>query len=603
MTLFPFLAVLICTMGSLIVLLVVMVQQAKASAVDVSRQRTAQQAQQQQQRTQQQEQLQREQEDLQWQLHILRGSRAQTAEQLEDRRRELSHLEDVIRDLEQQLKLVVAEAEQMKQHHPLDRDSLADAQQRIEQLKREIDQTRQEIEATRLRLETQEVSYAIVPYEGPHGTHRRPIFVECLEDRIVLQPEGIELLSEDFREPITDDNPLASALRAKREYLADVLREEDDHPYPLLVVRPEGARAYAAARAAMKSWQAEFGYELVDAALPLEYPVADPALTALMRRAVDQARARRKYLQSIAPARFGRPDSVLRPSHQGGFERQPAASSGPAPASLGEPDAFAQSDRITDETDAAGGTDNWSGIGPEPEVGGAGESESWAADRASSALASGNPLGNPSATADSFSNEATATGGRQTDFPSDGSGAGQPGSQGAPAATRANAQVSGSPKGPTSPSAVAGSGGPMSVGGSEALGPGAGGALPSPSFSAAGNLSETRGRDWALPENALGATGITRPIRIACHSDRLVLLPEDRAKEKLEVLRVEGQLQDQVDELVSRVWQRVETWGIAGPGMYWKPVLVAEVAPSGEQRYVELARLLHDSGITVKRKP
>ena len=41
-SLFPFLAVLICTMGSLIVLLVIVVQQARANAVNVSQQRESQ---------------------------------------------------------------------------------------------------------------------------------------------------------------------------------------------------------------------------------------------------------------------------------------------------------------------------------------------------------------------------------------------------------------------------------------------------------------------------------------------------------------------------------------------------------------------------------
>ena len=91
-TLFPFLAVLICTMGSLIVLLVVIVQQAKASAADLSRQRSQQREQQDEQR----EQLRLEQEEMQWRIQVLRESRTRTTEQLEDRRRELLRRE--IRD-------------------------------------------------------------------------------------------------------------------------------------------------------------------------------------------------------------------------------------------------------------------------------------------------------------------------------------------------------------------------------------------------------------------------------------------------------------------------------------------------------------------------
>ena len=125
-TLFPFLAVLICTMGSLIVLLVVMVQQAKANAIDVSRQRAAHRAEQERRQQADQEQQRLAQEDLEWQLQVLRGSREQTADQLEDRRRELSHLEDVIRELEQQLQSLATEAQQIKQRHPLDQQDLVD---------------------------------------------------------------------------------------------------------------------------------------------------------------------------------------------------------------------------------------------------------------------------------------------------------------------------------------------------------------------------------------------------------------------------------------------------------------------------------------------
>ena len=116
------------------------------------------------------------------------------------------------------------------------------------------------------------------------------------------------------------------------------------------------------------------------------------------------------------------------------------------------------------------------------------------------------------------------------------------------------------------------------------------------------NLSEKRGPNWALPESSAGATGITRPIRLACYADRLVLLPEDRGREKPEALAIDGDLDDEVDQLVSRIWQRMEGWGIAGPGMYWKPVLVVQLPPTAEARYAELAQLLQDSGIVVKRK-
>ena len=52
----------------------------------------------------------------------------------------------------------------------------------------------------------------------------------------------------------------------------------------------------------------------------------------------------------------------------------------------------------------------------------------------------------------------------------------------------------------------------------------------------------------------------------------------------------------------TRVWDRLDTWGIAGHRMYWKPILQVQVQPGGDARYAELARLLDGSGIIVKRK-
>ncbi len=117
-------------------------------------------------------------------------------------------------------------------------------------------------------------SYAVVPYEGPNQTRRRPIYLECRADAVVMQPEGIRLTEADFEGPMGPGNPLAAALRAAREHLL-AERQFDPQagePYPLLLVRPEGIGAYYAAREAMKSWGCDFGYELIGDDWKLAYP-------------------------------------------------------------------------------------------------------------------------------------------------------------------------------------------------------------------------------------------------------------------------------------------------------------------------------------------
>ena len=57
-----------------------------------------------------------------------------------------------------------------------------------------------------------------------------------------------------------------------------------------------------------------------------------------------------------------------------------------------------------------------------------------------------------------------------------------------------------------------------------------------------------------------------------------------------------------IQPLVDAVWKRVDGWGIAGPGVYWKPELHVSVTPGAETRFLHLQALLQDSGIALVRK-
>jgi hypothetical protein len=107
--------------------------------------------------------------------------------------------------------------------------------------------------------------------------------------------------------------------------------------------------------------------------------------------------------------------------------------------------------------------------------------------------------------------------------------------------------------------------------------------------------------DWALRDAGRGAVPITRPIRVECHADRIVVLP-DEGKLGGKEIRLDKYTDDSLDELVAVLSKRMETWGIAGKNMYWRPVLQMRVAPGAEDRYRDLARLLDGSGLTIERR-
>ncbi|MCP4189586.1 MAG: hypothetical protein GY768_03040 [Planctomycetaceae bacterium] len=704
-TLFPFLAVLICTVGSLIVLLVVVVEQAKANAASVSKQRESERA-----SLEEQNKLLRERTDeFSWRMEILESSRQQTAEQLEDRRRELSHLENEIRNLSQELDAAVEEARRIAAEESDEVAQQAANEKQVEDLRSRLANAERDLEVARETLSKRKPSYSIVAYDGPHSTERRPIFIECTGERVILQPEGIELYGIDFKPPITDDNALAAALRAKREYLARTFRDQDDQPYPLIVVRPDGAQAYAAARAAMKSWDAEFGYELVDQNLELKFPKRDAAMVAIVMDAIEEARFQRQRLRAIAPARFGRrKGGTLTASRNGGFVRNGGTDGGSAlrsrqhdgqPGGLGStsgpnsnrggsssPHGNRLGTAVANQSGPRGNPlgGNRGNLGQNGSYGPSGNNGRGFLDQA--ATGSGALGGNPSSSNrehGSLGNRAslgnrTNAGGfggngqgggngpgqgnglgdgnqerspyepipedlQQNDLAEVGSASGgeyqgntaigaEFGQGNTSLETNSSAPSSGgqanSNLGTAESQANSNSGGSSATnpGGSNPGGSGGSGgssgarapAFPSPGQPASGMgsmsvgssamsqpplppMANARGADWGLPNGSRGSVGITRPIPVLLTGEYLEFKPEER-QGRPERVNLKGSMQNEIDQLVSTLWRRMDKWGIAGASMHWKPVLTVRVHPSGEQRFQELSQLLKDSGIAIKRK-
>ena len=312
-SLFPFLAVLICMMGALIVVLVLVVQQARVSAaVATDDGPTAEQL-------AEADELELARQDHQWRREILDQQRLEMTKQQANHRLELSHLEDHIRRLEEKWKLLQADAAILTTSAEADNRSVQSAAAELVQLRQAIGLAQQQLHEAREAAETRPRSYAIIPYRGMHGTLRRPIFIECTARGIVLQPEGLVITESDLNGPAGPGNPLDAALRATREYLvANGIVDLEGEPYPLLIVRPDGTEAYGAARNAMKTWDDEFGYELVEADVQLEYPTADPVLRELIIKTIADARQRQEILAAAMPshsaARCSTPSMAASPS-------------------------------------------------------------------------------------------------------------------------------------------------------------------------------------------------------------------------------------------------------------------------------------------------
>lgn len=517
-SLFPFLAVLICTMGALILLLVVIARRARLQATEVAAAEAAQRD----------DQLSLERELLQWRIEQLKTSLEKTQSQLAEARLGLGQLENHARELGEQLVQLQATWKD------LDRLGGAGDRQRgkmeadLEQMTAQIAEVRRRLAEARQEAQQRRHSYAVVPYRGPHETHRRPIYVECRADAIVLQPEGIMLTEEDFWGPLGPGNPLAAALRAAREHLLAEGRLDAglaiggapgmspqwaDEPYPLLLVRPDGIEAYYAARAAMKSWGAEFGYELIGEDWKLDFQAADAGLAHVIRSAVDTARFRQRQLAAAAPRHYRSPQATrYRVSPTGGAVPQDGSLRGGGPSGF-------RPQRPAGPFAGPRGSDGEAGLAAEPR--------------------SGDPA--------------------------------RKGPTLRPGEWR--------PSEPSAPRRPAGQRSGLHV----------------------ESLAKQRGRDWGLPDAAGGSVPISRPIRVHCYPDRLVIVPE-RGLGPEKSISLGTHTAESIDQLVSAIWEHMQSWGIAGNGMYWRPMLDVYVAPDAQQRYADLDTLLDGSGLTVQRK-
>jgi hypothetical protein len=115
-------------------------------------------------------------------------------------------------------------------------------------------------------------------------------------------------------------------------------------------------------------------------------------------------------------------------------------------------------------------------------------------------------------------------------------------------------------------------------------------------------MLQVRGSNWGLPPTAREATAITRPVAVRCMSDRLILLPERGTAQAPRVVPLSGAVRNALEPLLSELWKQMESWGIAGPGVYWRPILHVQVQPDAEDQFAQLQALLQGSGIDVQRR-
>ena len=575
-SLFPFLAVLICTLGVLIMMLVMAVKAADDQVRQIKTEsEEAQQA--------EIDELESERELRLAQIEGLEMVRPQALSRLADSRANRSHVQEHIRKLKRELGRVG------KDLLELDRETKKIAQLKdpaapvlpevplsfqidetqnqkvLEELRTKIAQAVEDLEAKRSTVQQDgPAKFVIVPHKGGGGTFRRPIFMECTHDAITLQPSGIKLAKSEFVPPLQPGNMLDSALLTIREYWRKYdLAGEEGTAYPLIVVRPGGAETFVLARQAMKSWDDEFGYELVEKQTDLDFGVKDPQLQTEVLEAINEARlqqrqriARARYQQRSGEGQYGSPSQGRIAGRTRGSKRNlrpglvAAGAQGGFVSNAGQFDDYGDGSAYPEDSDdsyvsAASGVSRDSHRG---------ESEY---DVAENDLHSGQQ------------NQLHETGVAENEFSSSSKG------------TNDSTRFDQSERAPNTNALNASS--------DTSNQDGDGGAHGRQS------LASDRGENWALPTQTPGATGYVRPIRVVCSHEALEVFNGNVSKRIL----INGDTAGSIDPLIDEIWAQIDQWGIPGANAYWKPQLRFRILEGGNQRYQEIKSLLRNSGLTV----
>ena len=356
--------------------------------------------------------------------------------------------------------------------------------------------------------------------------------------------------------------------------------------------------AYYFVREAIQSWDDEFGYELVEEDWDLKYNPPNPQLAAKEYQAAELARMRLRALAAAAPQAYGayRAGGGFGSADQLGngddddYVDEPFGDGAEGPAEPVGDARFASApvDRPVESAtiDPAARAGTGPSSTPNDGVGGGASSDRYA-------------TGN-STVADTSSGTATTT---PNGHPLAASA--QPPSPGAPSdaagAQSSSQDVERKPNGTPANGAYVGGDDPEQQLDKLARAAAAG---DDDDAATEHKRMKVRGKNWAIADGRPGMIPIRRTIQIVVRDDALAILPEASSTNEASAAGREflfaNAPEAAYDGLLSAVENRIKGWGIAGQGLYWRPVVELKIGASGQRRVDDLTRLLKYSGVEIR---
>jgi len=189
---------------------------------------------------------------------------------------------DTLSNRIEQLRLTRLKAESRSKEMQVEKAQLVEL---IDQSSEMIDKQRRELGSPK---------FAIIPYDGQTGTTRRPVILECVRGEIRFASEGVTVPVARLEPFGPEQNPLLAGLYAVFQYWSEKAQSSRDpsaNPYALLIIRPDGVESSDAARLLLDTLadSGNLGYELVESSFEFAPLPAPDDVKQRCREAVEAA--------------------------------------------------------------------------------------------------------------------------------------------------------------------------------------------------------------------------------------------------------------------------------------------------------------------------
>jgi len=277
-TTFPFLAVLLCTMGSLILILMVVDRRARIvanarAAAEIARRYTAEDEDAKARR----EEWERRRRDLHdWLLREMEELRQRGAlldEQAIARARAIAEQRTAAEKLQLQYQHETEQLERAEKELAKLQAELNGGVRQSEKINADLARLfadLAELERALLNLKAlrrqQAQTYSLIPWRGKHGASRRPIYVECNRGGVIFHSDQLAIDGLSV-EPMAIRREVDRRIAASQDAAG-----ADAVPYLLVLLRPTGITNYYRLKTALEGLKIDFGYEFIDEDWVLDFP-------------------------------------------------------------------------------------------------------------------------------------------------------------------------------------------------------------------------------------------------------------------------------------------------------------------------------------------